>query len=267
VINLATVFHLTRPLNVFDLETTGTGDDARAVQIAITLHYPDKEPISWQSLVNPEVPIPGGSTSIHGITTSMVAEAPTFAALVKVKLMERAFTNVDFCGFNVRFDLNVMKRECKRVGHRWNWEDNDSLIVDGFRIFQQKHPRDLAAAHLVYLGQPLKHAHEASADVAATERVIQAQLLQHTDLPRDVPGLARFCSGDAVDKTGKLRWRNGEACLAFGKYNGRPLQATVQEDRQYFTKFILGGDFPGDFQRIIAEAVAGRFPRRASGSM
>lgn len=262
MINLASILKLSRPLNVFDLETTGLGDGARPVQIAVTLHYPDKEPISWQSLVNPEVPIEAGAAEVHGITPEMVKDAPTFADLMKARLMERAFTNVDYCGFNVMFDLGVMKRECLRVGHRWNWEDDDSMIVDSFKIYRNKYPRDLSAAHLEYVGRPLDDAHHAGIDVAATERVLHGQLERHDDLPRDVTALARFCSGDTVDKTGKLRWSNGEAVLAFGKYSGKTLRAAIESDRQYFTKFVLGGDFPGDFKRLVTEGLSGKYPRR-----
>ncbi len=270
IVNLSSCLNLARPLCVFDLETTGTNDDARIVQLAVTLHYPQstasphRSAIAWHTYVNPEILVPLGAVEVHGITDEMVADSPTFKDLVDNRLMERAFSNVDYAGHNVTFDLKVMKNECARVGHPWNWENDDSMVVDTLRVFQLKHPRNLEAAHQEYLGYGFEGAHGAPADVAACERVLAAQLERHTDLPRTVAELSMLLSGDKVDKLGKLRWQAGEAQVAFGKHQGKSLRQAIAEDRQYFSKFVVGGDFPADFKRVVTAALGGVFPKRVT---
>ncbi|MBS1603593.1 MAG: 3'-5' exonuclease, partial [Bacteroidetes bacterium] len=73
------MLQLTRPLAIIDLETTGVnlGTD-RIVEIAIVKIMPDGKKLVKRKLINPEMPIPAGSTDIHGITNEMVKDAPSF---------------------------------------------------------------------------------------------------------------------------------------------------------------------------------------------
>lgn len=64
---------------ILDTETTGLGDDACVVEIAITTAAGE---VLLDTLVNPGVPIPAEATDIHGITDAMVAEAPMFADIL-----------------------------------------------------------------------------------------------------------------------------------------------------------------------------------------
>ena len=60
--------HLTRPLVVFDLETTGvqiTRD--RIVEISILKVHPDGLQETRTRRINPGMPIPPESTAVHGI--------------------------------------------------------------------------------------------------------------------------------------------------------------------------------------------------------
>lgn len=66
---------------VVDTETTGLGEDARIVEIAVVRMRFGCVVSAWSSLVNPEVPIPLEATAVHGITDAMVASAPTIADL------------------------------------------------------------------------------------------------------------------------------------------------------------------------------------------
>ncbi|MCZ0984025.1 3'-5' exonuclease [Streptomyces diastatochromogenes] len=64
---------------VLDTETTGLGDDARIVELAVLSSAGD---VLLDTLVDPGVPIPAGASEIHGITDSDVAGAPRFSDLV-----------------------------------------------------------------------------------------------------------------------------------------------------------------------------------------
>ena len=70
---------LQKPIAFIDLETTGTnlGTD-RIVEIAIVKIAKDGTRQIKRKLINPEMPIPSGSSEIHGITDDMVKDAPTF---------------------------------------------------------------------------------------------------------------------------------------------------------------------------------------------
>ena len=71
--------HLKRPLAIIDLETTGVNISSdRIVEIAIVKIMPDGSRQVKRKLINPEMPIPPGSTEVHGISNEMVKDAPTF---------------------------------------------------------------------------------------------------------------------------------------------------------------------------------------------
>ncbi len=256
-INLALHLNLTRSLTCFDVETTGVGEDDRIIQLGITKHYPEgKEPVRWVSLVNPEMPIPPEVSRVHGITDDNVAKAPKFADIVHS--LVRALTHTDFLGHGVTFDLKKIRGECRRVGIDWNWETSDSRVIDTLRLRQVTMPNDLSTCYQDITGEKLDNAHDAGIDVMATEIVLAGQLERYS-LPRNIAELAAVCwpkKADWIDATGKLVWRNGEACLGFGKHNGKPLKNC---DKGYLS-WILGQDFPSDFKTIIIEAKAGRFP-------
>mgnify|MGYP006164594969 CR=1 FL=1 len=74
--------NLKRPLAFFDLEATGVnvGSD-RIVEIAIVKISPDGTKVVKRKLVNPLMPIPAGSTAVHGISDEMVKEAPSFTQI------------------------------------------------------------------------------------------------------------------------------------------------------------------------------------------
>lgn len=260
MINLAEALSLTRNLGVFDCESTGINPEQdRIVQIAITMHYPNKPPVSWQSYVNPTIPIPPEATDIHHITDEMVASALPFAAMAPK--LAKSLSNVDFAGFNVSFDLKLLQAEMNRSRQPWSYEG--AAILDAHRIYQINSPRTLSAAYREFCDKEPTGAHDAAYDVAITEEVLVAQLKAYPDIPRDVAALHTYCwprPDNAIDRAGKIVWRGTDACLSFGKkFNGVPLR---QVDRGYL-QWILGQDFPKDTKRIVEDALSGAYPERS----
>jgi DNA polymerase-3 subunit epsilon len=101
---------------IFDTETTGTGPDARLVELG-ALHVRDGKLVEqFQTLVDPEVPIPAHVTRIHGIGDAMVKGAP------RVKSVLRAFVafvgNRPLMAHNASFDRRIVGQELTRVGLR-----------------------------------------------------------------------------------------------------------------------------------------------------
>jgi DNA polymerase-3 subunit epsilon len=102
-----------------DLETTGT----RAARDRITeigIVRVDADPdggtprvAEWSSLVNPGVSIPAAIVALTGITESMIAEAPSFASVVRD--VAQLLSGCVFVAHNARFDYGFLKHEFARL--------------------------------------------------------------------------------------------------------------------------------------------------------
>ncbi len=88
---------------ILDTETTGLGEDAEIVQIAI-LNPATGD--SFQTLVKPQNPIPLAATAIHGIKDEMVQNAPDFPT-VYPHLVE-LLTGKTIVIYNASFDTTVL---------------------------------------------------------------------------------------------------------------------------------------------------------------
>ena len=248
---------LERPLAVFDLETTGVriGRD-RIVQIAVVRLMPDGTREKWQSLVNPEMPIPPEATAVHGISNADVADAPVLAELSGELLRE--LNGCDLCGFNVlRFDLPFLSEELYRVGATW---DSSTLrVIDALRIYHHFERRDLTAAARFYLDREHTGAHDALADVEMPADVLLAQLERYTELPRTASALGEFC-GDrkrAPDAAGKLLFDDqGAVCLAFGKYKGWTIENIGRNDPGYMQWLMTKAELPGSTLAVMKNVLA-----------
>ena len=254
---------LERPLVVFDTETTGAEISTdRVVQIALVKLFPDGRIEEYESLVNPEMPIPLEAQAIHGIKDADVEFAPPFRRIAPDLI--RFWDGCDLGGFNLtRFDVPLLRGEFQRAGVTWNLEG--VKIVDAQRIYHAMEPRDLTAAYRFYCGKQLEGAHGAMADTRATLGVILGQLEHYPDLPRDVVGLdARFNVPDNrfVDTTRKFRWVNGEAVFNFGNKRGRVLRDVAEREPDYL-KWMLSQDFGPEVRRLLEGALEGNFPRRS----
>jgi DNA polymerase-3 subunit epsilon len=256
MVNLAQVLHLTRSLTVFDLESTGTNPDTdRVIQIGVTKHYPDKDPVPYTTYVNPGMPIPPESTAVHHITDAMVKDAPSFKA-VGMELAFRAFVNTDYVGYNVLYDLRLFRSECRRAEIAWDWERDKALVVDAHRLYQIIEPRSLTAAYVRFVKKsPEAIAHHAGHDVVMTEEVLWHQLHEFPGIPRHVTELSDYCfpvRPGFADRSGKFKWQNGVLCFAFGKWNGRPVA-----DYTKYLEWMLAGDFPEDSKEICRAVLRG----------
>jgi len=222
-----------------DLEATGTDPvKDRIVQIAFAV---DDEP-PRQRLINPEMPIPPASTAVHGITDEMVKDAPTFRQIAK-SLFDHLSQAEVLVGYNMRrLDLPMLAEEFGRCGIAW--PTALPKLLDGYRIFQHFHPRDLGAAVRIFCNREQTDAHQASGDVIDTRDVVNAM--------RDLYGsehdlFALSIDPADVDLAGKLK-RNEDGAMVynFGQHRG----ATV-ESRPDFAYWMLSKDFPYDTRRHL----------------
>jgi DNA polymerase-3 subunit epsilon len=100
---------------IIDIETTGgraTRD--KITEIAIVVHNGREIIDTFETLINPECPIPYGITKLTGISQDMVEGAPRFFEIAKkvVEITEDAI----FVAHNVRFDYTFIREEFARLG-------------------------------------------------------------------------------------------------------------------------------------------------------
>jgi DNA polymerase III subunit epsilon len=251
---------LDKPLAVFDIEATGISPRAdRIIELAIVKLMPDNSRAHHVFRMNPGMPIPPEASAIHGITDADVAGWPLFGS--KAAEILEALAGCDLAGYNVlRYDIPMLVEEFARVNIKFDLEER--RVVDAQRIFHRREPRDLTAALLFYCGDAHLDAHGAEADALATIRVLEGEFRRYPDLPHTVADLADYCDPrdpSWVDRTGKLRWVNGQVVINFGKKKGEPLRVSVEKDPG-FINWILRSDFPRDTREIVEAALNGRWP-------
>ncbi|MFO0935592.1 MAG: 3'-5' exonuclease [Gemmataceae bacterium] len=253
---------LTRPLAVFDLETTGTKPESdRIVEICIIKIMPDGSSETKTRKLNPTIPIPPEATAVHKITDADVANEPTFKQVAKT--LNEYLTGCDLCGYNlVRFDLRLLRAEFQRVGI--DFQLDGRAIIDPMMIYHKYEPRDLSAAARFYLNRDHQNAHQAEADVKVTIEILDAMIAKYQNMPADSKlenladtpqGLQGLLKPDmAVDVEGKFRKVDDQIQFTFGQYRGQPLD-TVAKNDPGFIKWMLAKDFHEDTKRVAREAL------------
>lgn len=106
-----------RVLAVVDLETTGLYNSDRVVEIGVVRLDTDGNRISeFTTLVNPMRDV--GPTSLHGITASMVAQAPTFPEIAAT--LAAHLHGAVFVAHNSTFDQRMLTNEVDRLDTAWD---------------------------------------------------------------------------------------------------------------------------------------------------
>jgi len=108
----------------FDVESTGVDVESEHILSASLVHI-YRPANTWRvqastEWINPGVPIPPGSTAIHGITDEFIRvsggePAPTLDAIVQV-IATVLSGGTPLVGANVPYDLTILDRNCRRHG-------------------------------------------------------------------------------------------------------------------------------------------------------
>lgn len=281
--------NLTKPLIVFDLETTGLDlVKDRIIQISYIKVYPDGKEERSNQFVNPERSIPKEVVDITGITDADVANAPTFKMLATD--LANKFQGCDFAGFNSNhFDVPMLAEEFLRAGIDFDFSKCN--LIDVQTIFHKMERRNLAAAYKFYCGRKMEDdfvAHKADQDTEATYRVLQGELDMYApgkqeeperQLNNDMNELAEFSKlNNNVDFAGRIIWKemkdaNGnvltdsdgnprmQEVFNFGKYKGWSVAEVLNRDPGYFS-WMLSSDFTYNTKQVLTRIRLREFNKR-----
>ena len=270
--------NLTKPLVIFDLETTGLDlVKDRIIQISYIKVYPDGKEERGNELINPERHIEPIITQLTGISDEDVKDKPTFKQIAQ--LLSDKFSGSDFAGFNSNnFDIPLLAEEFLRAGIDFDF--SKCKLIDACSIFRKMERRNLAAAYKFYCGRKMEEdfeAHRADQDTEATYRVLMGQLDKYAPganedpdkvLENNMQALADFSKMNKnVDFAGRIVWgevrgsdgnpildENGQPkqieVFNFGKYKGMPVGEVLKKDPGYYG-WILQGDFTYNTKQVL----------------
>ena len=252
---------LSKPLVVLDLETTGTWiEKDRIVEIGMIRSSADLHHDSFESRVNPGMPIPARVSRITGITDADVKDAPPFKEIAPKVL---AFIGeADLGGFNIeRFDLIILERELFTAGLKFEWRSR--TIYDAQKIYHLHERRDLKAAYHFYCSKELVNGHTAMGDAQACLEILASQIERYGRPEQGIESLRDFDYeriDDFFDAQRKFRWWNGQLYPVFGRYARKSsLKEIAQKDPEYL-KWLLTTDFGSDVKTMIQGVLEGRPP-------
>lgn len=160
---------------VLDLETTGASPGLDAITEIGALKYRGGECLgTFDTLVNPGVPIPPFITVLTGITQSMVLPAPDIDEALPALL--EFVGNAVLVGHNFRFDTGFLNAALLRRGA----DRLDHLRVDTLAVARRLLHGDVPDLRLSTLARhlhvPTEPCHRALADAAATVEVFHSLL-------------------------------------------------------------------------------------------
>ncbi len=241
---------LKKPIVFFDLETTGLDvSKDRIVEISILKLHPDGKKEVKTRRVNPQMPIPIGSSEIHGIYDDDVKDEPTFKAMAKSLVL--FIGNSDLAGYNSnKFDVPLLVEEFLRVDVEFEIEGRS--LVDVQNIFHKMEQRTLVAAYKFYCGKELIDAHSAEADNTATFEVLESQLERYSELENNVEFLAEFSKRtNNADLMGRIVFNEDDVeVFNFGKHKGRTVTDILENEPSYY-KWMMNGDFPLYTKKVL----------------
>ncbi len=281
--------NLTKPLIVFDLETTGLDlVNDHIIQISYIKVYPDGKEERENIFVNPGISIPEEVTLLTGIGNDDVKDAPTFKEIAS-SLCEK-FKGCDFAGYNSNhFDIPMLAEEFLRAGIDFDFAH--CRLIDAQTIFHKMEKRNLAAAYKFYCGRKMEEdfeAHRADQDTEATYKVLMGELDKYNPetaeepdraLANDMDVLAEFSKNndnvdfagrivykDMVDKDGKvLTDKEGkprkQEVFNFGKYKGWVVNEVLKRDPGYYS-WMLASDFTNNTKQVLTRIRLREFNNR-----
>jgi len=156
---------------VIDLETTGLkprqGD--RACEVALVEVGGGEIRTVFQTLLNPQIPIPADATTVHGITDEMVARMPTLEQVLPEIL--RHLEGAVLAAYNAPFELGFIRAAVERAGLRLRVPCLDVLEVSKWLVPSMGYKLERVARALG-ISVKRKELHRAEGDALLTAKVL-----------------------------------------------------------------------------------------------
>lgn len=153
---------------ITDIETTGGFATANSItEIAVCIHDGEKIIQEWQTLIKPEQKIPAYITSLTGINSDMVKDAPTFEEIADE--LEELTKDKVFVAHNVGFDYSFIKRHFEGCGRKWNRQKLCTVRL-GKKAFPGNQSYSLSNL-CKHLGVTNGQVHRAMGDTQATAEI------------------------------------------------------------------------------------------------
>lgn len=254
--------NLTKPLAIFDLETTGTnvGTD-KIIEISIIKISPDGREETLTRRINPEMPIPPEATAVHHIGDEDVKDQPNFATLAPA--LVQFLAGCDLGGYNSnKFDIPLLVEEFLRAGVDFDLKGR--RFVDVQNIFH-KMSRTLRAAYKFYCDKEIVNAHSAEADTRATYEILLSQIERYqgaeytdkdgnvtTPVVNDIRALHEFSFQNRnADLAGHIIFNDkNQEVFNFGKHKGKAVEEIFGNEPSYYD-WMMKADFPLYTKKII----------------
>lgn len=172
-------------LIVFDVETTGLNfSKDRLTEIGAVKLKNMQVVDSFNTMVNPERPIPQKITELTGITDEMVSNAPKEGEALR-RFIEFCGDNPILAAHNANFDTSFINEACKRSGISFKYNWLDTLILCKCMLPEMgRHKLDYVAKQLK-LGK-FEH-HRASDDALMLAKIyieLVSRLINDKDLKK-----------------------------------------------------------------------------------
>ena len=242
---------------VFDVETTGTDRRAdQVIELCVQLGLEGERGVrTWR--FKPAVAISPGAQAVHGISMADLEGCPAFGDCAEE--IRAVFAEADVVvGYNLAFDIDMLSAEYERLKLP-PVEFNGKTIVDPFRLWQQCEPRSLQHAHKRFVGDAFAAAHSASADVAATGRVLTGMLRAFGLDGQGWGQIAGVCDPQAgvrwVGPSRHLRWEGEAIVIGFGKHSGVPIHELAAGPERSFLQWVIQKDFPPHVAEVCKHAL------------
>ncbi|GLU51225.1 exonuclease domain-containing protein [Dyadobacter frigoris] len=174
---------------IVDIETTGSFASASGItEIAIRIHDGISVIDSYETLLNPGLPIPLSIQSLTGINHEMIKDSPAFSQ--KAAQIYQILSGCIFVAHNVNFDYSFVKHHLHLAGYELNTPKLCTVrlsrkIKPGLRSYSLGKLCDA-------LGIPIQNRHRAGGDADAT--AILFEKLINWDIRGDIQAMLKKTS-------------------------------------------------------------------------
>ncbi|MDB5193548.1 MAG: polymerase subunit epsilon [Segetibacter sp.] len=155
---------------IVDIETTGGFASGNAItEIAIAIHNGQRLVEYYETLINPQIPIPRYVQSLTGISNAMVSQAPLFHEVAST--IHNLIHDKIFVAHNVNFDYSFVKYQLEQAGFQ----------LDCKKLCTVRLARKVLPGHLSYslgklcgsLNIDIDQRHRAGGDTKATVKLFE----------------------------------------------------------------------------------------------